>query len=437
MTSRVCGFVPPYLLEHLARHNTLMIDNRMRRVREGIIAAPPAPELTAAWVVHDCHNGTVLPGDPARSAGEPPTGDPAVDEAAYGIEGSLALFAEVFRRRSYDGRGVPVSLSVHYEQGYDNAFWDGTQLVFGDGDGIVFGRFTRAVDVLGHEFSHAVIEHTAGLRYQGQSGALNESVADVFASCLKQRLLGQSPDEADWLIGTELFVEGIHARGLRDMLNPGTAYDDPALGRDPQPAHMDSYVETRDDNGGVHINSGIPNRAFALAAIAIGGSAAEGAGRIWYAALTGTDVGPATDFAGFAAACVAAAGEHEDAVAQAWQQVGVTPGAAAGGQPADTDLAAAASSTVVSVRRTGGLAGRVAENAVDLTTEEDERAAELRALVDRVDLRAVAGKESRGADRFVYDFDLCGDCASVGEERLTTDLRRIVDLVLSAGSDRR
>ena len=81
--------------------------------------------------------------------------------------------------------------TVHYEQDYDNAFWDGTQLVFGDGDGEVFDRFTKPVDVLGHELTHAVTQYTAGLTYQGQSGALNESVSDVFGSCLKQRLLGQ------------------------------------------------------------------------------------------------------------------------------------------------------------------------------------------------------------------------------------------------------
>ena len=130
-------------------------------------------------------------------------------------------------------------------------------------------------------------------------------------------------------------MPGINARGLRDMENPGTAYDDPALGKDPQPAHMDDFVRTRDDNGGVHINSGIPNRAFVLAARAIGGTSAEGAGRIWYAALTSGDVGTDADFVSFAAATVAAAGDHADAVREAWQQVGVGAGAGAGaGAPA-------------------------------------------------------------------------------------------------------
>ncbi len=226
------------------------------------------------------------------------------------------MFSEVYGRDSYDGAGATVLATVHYEERYDNAFWDGQHLVFGDGDGQVFDRFTKSVDVLAHELSHAVTERTAGLVYEGQSGALNESLSDVFGACLKQRVLGQDAMAGDWLIGAELFQPGVQARALRDMANPGTAYDDPQLGKDPQPAHMDDFVETTDDNGGVHINSGIPNRAFQLAAVAIGGSAAEGAGRIWYAALTG-GLSPQTDFAGFAAATVAAAGEQAAAVEEA------------------------------------------------------------------------------------------------------------------------
>ena len=116
------------------------------------------------------------------------------------------MFSEEFGRSSYDGQGAPVVATVHYEKDYDNAFWDGSQLVFGDGDGEVFDRFTKPVDVLAHELTHAVIQHTANLTYEGQSGALNESVADVFGSCLKQRLLGQTVDAADWLIGAGIFL---------------------------------------------------------------------------------------------------------------------------------------------------------------------------------------------------------------------------------------
>jgi hypothetical protein len=434
MTSRArCTFIPPYLIERLQPEHLVARDRALRAARAARALAPrrePRSALDApAWVVHTCHNTAELPGDVVRSAGGPESGDAAVDEAAYGITGSLALFAEVYGRSSYDGKGASVSLSVHYEQGYDNAYWDGTQLVFGDGDGEIFGRFTAPVDVLGHEFSHAVTERTAGLTYRGQPGALNESISDVFGSCVKQRLLAQRVDEADWLVGAGLFLPGVQARALRDMAHPGTAYDDPRLGKDPQVGDMADYVDTADDNGGVHTNSGIPNRAFQLAATGIGGSAWDGAGRIWYAALTGGQVGADTDFAGFAAATVAAAGEHADVVAQAWQTVGVggsVPSGAGAGQQSS-------SSRTIVVRRSGGFAGITREGAVDLDGDDD-RAEELRSLVGRVDVASVpggpGGGPGRGADRFVYEFDLCGDRFRVPEQHLTTDLRRIAQLVL-------
>ncbi|MBC2962515.1 M4 family metallopeptidase [Nocardioides deserti] len=406
----------------------LSLDDRHRSHRAAVApATPPEPGRAAAWTVHDARGGTDLPGTPRRAAGDPPTGDLAVDEASEGTAAALALFEEAYGRASYDGRGAPVSVTVHYGRGYANAFWDGTQLVFGDGDGRVFERFTKPVDVLGHELAHAVVEHTAGLVYEGQSGALNESVADAFAACLKQRLLGQTAAEGDWLVGAGLFRPGVAARGLRDMAAPGTAYDDPALGRDPQPAHLDAYVETTDDHGGVHVNSGIPNRAFHLAALAVGGTSEAGAGRIWYDALTGGDVGPRSDFASFAAATVLAAGPHADAVRDAWQEVGVVPGAT--GVPGARAAAPAPGLRVV-VRRTGGFAGLVVEAAVDLDADRDDpRVPELRSLVGRVDLAGV-GQVSAVPDAFVYDLDVCGERAVVPEPRLTPDLRRIVELVL-------
>jgi Thermolysin metallopeptidase, alpha-helical domain/Thermolysin metallopeptidase, catalytic domain len=422
----VSCFLPPYLLLRLGRLDSLALDETLRLRRE----SPPRRVLGVAggpaWVVHDAARGTSLPGRVVRSAGDPDSGDLAVDEAAYGIAGALAMFSEVYGRSSYDGAGATVVATIHYGRDYVNAFWDGTQLVFGDGDGEVFDRFTKPVDVVGHELAHAVTEHTAGLAYQGQSGALNESVSDVFAACLEQRLRGQTATEADWLIGSDLFLPGVQARGLRDMAAPGTAYDDPALGRDPQPDHLDGYVDTTDDNGGVHLNSGIPNRAFQLAAVAIGGSSAEGAGRIWYAALTGGQVGARTDFAGFAAATVAVAGVHADVVREAWATVGVTPASssAAPGPPAPGGEPARR----VVVSRSGGFLGRTTAGEVDLE-RGDARASELASLVDRVDLRGVGGGPPK-PDMYVYDFDLCGARASVPEHRLTADLRRIADLVL-------
>jgi len=453
-----CHFLPPYLLEQIARaeglgvgadvvercREALAVDRVFREERATATAEPP-PADAAAWTVHTAENQSTLPGTPVRSAGDADSdsGDVAVDEAADGITATLALFAEAFGRTSYDGDGAPVSLTVHYRRGYVNAFWDGRQLVFGDGDGELFDRFTKPVDVLGHEFTHAVTEHTAGLVYSGQSGALNESLSDVFAACLKQRLLGQTAEAADWLIGEGLFLPGVEARALRDMRAPGTAYDDPRLGKDPQGGHMDDYVDTTDDNGGVHLNSGIPNRAFALAATAIGGTSWEGAGRIWYAALTGPDVAADSDFAAFAAATVNAAGDHADKVREAWATVGVAPpsvGTGALAQPsvgargseagAPAEDSAAPEAANVTVRRSGGFIGRTTSGEVDLDGD-DPRAEEIRELVARIDLRAARGGNPH-PDMYTYEFR-CGDQqATVPEQHLTDDLRRLADLVLRA-----
>jgi Thermolysin metallopeptidase, alpha-helical domain/Thermolysin metallopeptidase, catalytic domain len=431
-----CAFVPPYLLEHIAASSheaadhcraTLARDQELRAGRASAAADPAAPATgDAAWVVHTADHAATLPGRVVRSAGEPASGDAAVDEAATGVTDTLALYADAFARSSYDAEGASVVITVHYEQDYDNAFWDGTQLVFGDGDGKVFGSFTRPVDVLGHEFTHAVTQFTAGLTYQGQSGALNESVSDCFGMCVKQQVLGQTAATADWLVGEGIFLPGINARALRDMAHPGTAYDDPTIGKDPQVGDLADYVDTTDDNGGVHTNSGIPNRAFYLAATAIGGDAWEGAGQIWYAALTGGQVTADTDFSGFAAATVAAAGGHADLVRQAWSTVGVDP---AGTTTTSTSTPVPAGQ-VVRVRRTGGIAGLTRDATVRLD-DGSPRAERARDLLARVDLTAPAPAEQAVPDAFSYTFETAGGSVTVPQQRLTSDQRALADLVLA------
>ncbi len=317
----VCSFVPPYLLERMGRPELVAQDIALRAQRNQRTALAP-PTISAAWEIHTTNNTMELPGELVRSAGDPEVDDAAVNEAGAGIAATLALLKDQFGRDSYDGEGAGVLGTVHYGKDYDNAFWNGTQLVFGDGDGKTFDRFTKPIDVLAHELMHAVTEKTAALTYQGQSGALNESISDMMGSCVKQASLGLDAGDASWLIGEGIFLPGVKGVALRSMKAPGTAYDDPTLGKDPQVGSMDDYVDTTEDDGGVHINSGIPNRAFYLAATAIGGSSAAGAGKIWYAALT-SGISSDIDFAGFAEATVTAAGDNADAVREAWTTVGV------------------------------------------------------------------------------------------------------------------
>jgi Zn-dependent metalloprotease len=225
---------------------------------------------------------------------------------------------------------MPLNGTVHFGQDYNNAFWDGQRMVFGDGDGELFNRFTIALDVIGHELTHGVTEDEAQLIYAYQSGALNESISDVFGSLVKQRTLNQTADQADWLIGAGLFTASVHGVALRSMKAPGTAYDDPVLGKDPQPADMSHFVRTLQDNGGVHINSGIPNHAFYLVAIGLGGYAWEKAGHIWYDTLRDSRLKSNTGFRRFAQLTLANAGRlfgadspEQKAVRDAWSGVGI------------------------------------------------------------------------------------------------------------------
>jgi Zn-dependent metalloprotease len=251
-----------------------------------------------------------------------------VNEAYDGLGATFDFYWTVYHRNSIDDEGLPLNATVHYGTRYDNAFWNGQQMVFGDGDGELFNRFTISLDVIAHELTHGVTGDEARLVYLGQAGALNESVSDVFGSLVKQYARRERAADADWLIGAGLFTAKVHGVALRSMKAPGTAYDDPLLGRDPQPATMDGYVRTQADDGGVHTNSGIPNHAFYLAAIALGGYAWEKAGRIWYETLRDKRIKPTATFRQFARLTVQNAAHffgsaERQAVAAAWAEVGI------------------------------------------------------------------------------------------------------------------
>jgi Zn-dependent metalloprotease len=342
--------VPPHVLDQIARRgspeqrdwalDTIHHDHSLRAARlQAVLTTPPrqravdalAPEPgTLRRTIYDAVETTQLPGTLVRAEGSDPTGDVAVDEAYDGLGATHALYWQIFRRDSIDDAGLALDGIVHYGQRYDNAFWDTQRMIFGDGDGELFKRFTIAVDVIGHELTHGVTQYTANLNYWQQPGALNESMSDVFGSLVKQYALGQSAEQADWLIGAGLLADAVQGEALRSMKAPGTAYDDPKLGKDPQPADMANYVQTTADNGGVHINSGIPNRAFYLLATNLGGNAWDKAGWIWYTALRDPQLQPTARFRTFAAATRRAAvrvygqeSTEEKALLDAWSQVGI------------------------------------------------------------------------------------------------------------------
>src|SRR5436190_9492364 len=281
----VCGVIPPHMLDRVAaqsadrgahaqatlEHTREIATERARaQIERPATAVPEAVQPRKRRNVYDAQHEFDLPGKLVMNEHKGRTRDAEVNEAYDGSGATYDFYARVFGRRSIDNRGMRLDSTVHYGESFSNALWDGEQMVYGDGDGEIFNRFTASLDVIGHELTHGVTQYTAELDYFGQSGALNEHISDAFGIMVKQYMLGQSASESDWLIGAELFGPNVNARGIRSMAAPGTAYDDPLLGRDPQPAHMSDYVETDDDNGGVHINSGIPNHAFCQAAIRIG-----------------------------------------------------------------------------------------------------------------------------------------------------------------------
>jgi Zn-dependent metalloprotease len=236
----------------------------------------------------------------------------------------IDFYRECFGRNSVDDAGMTLMSSIHYGVRYDNAFWNGSQMTYGDGDGQVFTDFTKSDDVIGHELTHGVTQFTAGLDYSDEPGALNESVSDVFGAMFHQWRRKQTVAQADWLVGPGVLGPVALQKGytcLRDLAAPGSPHC-----LSPQPSHYRDYVP----QGDPHANSGIPNHAFYLAATTIGGQAWEKAGKVWYAALTSDKARPSTNFGEFAALTRAAAKSlfPRDTnvyrgVDEAWTRVGI------------------------------------------------------------------------------------------------------------------
>ncbi len=346
----VYGILPPHILREISQRGSPVqraralqtiyaaeqVRTQRRMMKEfgalmDIVSAPGKQRY-----VYDAKQGSTLPGTLVRKEGDPPVNDQAVNEAYEGSGTTYDLYYNTYGRNSLDNNGLQLNSSIHYLKGYDNAFWDGKQMVYGDGDEDLpqserlFNRFTIAIDVIGHELTHGVTQFAANLAYWEQPGALNESISDVFGSLVKQYQLKQTADQADWLIGQGLFTSNVYGVALRSMKAPGTAYNDPVLGKDPQPSNMKNYVNTTEDNGGVHINSGIPNHAFYITANTIGGYAWEKAGLIWYMALT-EKLSPQSNFQSAADFTFAIADElfgkgspEQQAVKAGWAEVGIS-----------------------------------------------------------------------------------------------------------------
>lgn len=333
-TSTGKGFIPEYILQAIADPKETFPETQ----KDGKQALLKKDGLKSSVdrKIYDCKESENLPGKLARSEGQARIKDRQVNNCYDGFKITHDFFASVFGRNSLDGKGLPLIGSVHYKPqdspaGYNNAYWDGVenQMVFGDGDHISFDYLTDSLDVIAHELSHGFVQYSSPLEYESQSGALNESCADVFGSMVEQWHMRQTADDADWILGQTIFPVAFTGSALRS-LKAGKAYiDDPVFGADPQPKHMDQLYTGSKDYGGVHINSGIPSHAFYLAAKSLGGNSWEKAGKVWYKTMISGKIPPRCDFKTFANVTVEIAGKEftdalvGDAIRDAWVKVGV------------------------------------------------------------------------------------------------------------------
>ncbi|MBB4007456.1 M4 family metallopeptidase [Allorhizobium taibaishanense] len=310
---------------------TMRHDHQLRQFRDSarqlVMAKRPFQAFSVTLTqtpdipVYTCNNGMTLPGvqiaDPGNSS------DPQVKTTFNTTSDVERFYRSVFNRNSIDGNGMTILSSVHYGRDYNNAFWNGSQMAYGDGDGQIFTAFCDSADVVGHELTHGVTQYTLGLDYENQAGGLNESLSDAFGSLFKQWVKGQSTDEADWLIGNDILGPAARQKYtcLRDMADPTNAH---CMGG--QIAHFRDYRDGMDP----HETSGIANHAFYLIATRLGGKSWDKAGPIWYDALTRNGSNPDMTMAEFAGATKASAARlfpGDTAVAKAvdsgWADVGI------------------------------------------------------------------------------------------------------------------
>ncbi|MBG48266.1 MAG: peptidase M4 family protein [Pseudozobellia sp.] len=286
MCQEKCFIVPPHILEELAKRGnksckrTLNDTGRILERRQTALnhlLVREQEDGAANRLVYDCQNKYQQRVELVMNEGDQPTADEVANLAYDGSGFVRNYFQQTFGLNSVDGNGLDIISNIHYGENYNNAYWDGDEMTYGDGDGKEFTNFARAIDVVAHEIAHGVTQFLANLEYYGQSGALNEHFSDVFGTVIKQKYLEQDIEDADWLIGDLVVTEEFPGIAIRSMKAPGTAND-----FDTQPDHMDNYYSGTADNQGVHINSGIPNKAFYLSCLEIG---IDDCALIWFETL--------------------------------------------------------------------------------------------------------------------------------------------------------
>lgn len=338
-----CGFLPPYIIRQLSENadpalrriafDTLEVDAATRAKRElnpaRVMGRSAVPGVGYRRKVFDMEGlDWQLPGTLRRSENGPASDDPTVNQAFEAAGITYNFYKKVFGRESLDGAGYPLISSVHFGINVANAFWNGTQMVYGATDGHFFLPFTASLGIAAHEMTHGVVNFSTNLAYAGQSGALNESFCDAMGVAVEQWHGKQNVAAASWTLGREIAGPGLgDVAGFRSFLADKAFEDHPVLGTDPQPKHMDVYVNMNEDHGGVHVNSGIPNHAFYRAAQALGGNVWDRTAHIWYEAFTKTLNQNATFVDAATATALAAKRLYDDgtaaAVSDAWRAVGV------------------------------------------------------------------------------------------------------------------
>ena len=278
-------FIPPYILDGLAREGSadvreaILHSHHTRLKREAadlpnfrIPKEVEGPQPLAAVKISDARgqtgqvgtevlNDAGTQGDTVESRSESSHVSEAAHNAFKYARAARDVIFDNMGRNGLNGKGGEIQVVVNYGLKFNNAFWDGQRLFLGTGDGRIFNNFASSPEVIAHEMGHGLVQFMSPLIYSGESGALNEHFSDVFGALIQAYIA--EGYEYNWLIGDELIGPALEpGQALRNMKEPGTAFNNSVMGRDPQPANYKMRYKGGGDNGGVHINSGIMNRAF-------------------------------------------------------------------------------------------------------------------------------------------------------------------------------